>query len=1015
MADEIITRKLFGALNSEDIKEAELLLKEGANPNTVLPVEGVACMHIASGLGLEATKLLLSYGGDPNIRSVDGTTPMHVAATWGDQDSLRMLLTNGGDPLARDQDGSSCLDSAQTYGHTNCIHLLEFCMLLLSPDVDSSRQPNIIYKPCESSDDLHIETTTKCLSGRDRICLHPKDDPLYLDDFLEWAFHQEGSTYTDHINTHLRSCLTGHRNYSCDVTSPDHPFLEYKSQSRDSDISGQTDTNDLGFCQNSCHVHWADQLTKTLPWNSILDNSLTNSTDDDTFLSCSSGPSPTLTDTTPVNTQEQTTHQNTKNLAGQVSRESKSLNSQEYFRRLNRQSAGSPIENKSWNPSVKNVSGQSDVPQGQNISIKTSEKPPVRESGCLYRQYHTQGQKSSNSHDRYHGNGNNKSYGKSINEVRSQSGKLCDENNSCSVTVNRQYPNLPQEAEIFRKKDMTQQKQNNTDKISRQDSSIYGHNTPISSRKLNVTCGDCNKVRGEHAVNISPLQSLEKRKVRCERKVQNWLNSTSPQTLVDDMRKISLESKDIHTWEPPSTPVDQNASDLISMDESFCQRHPKKISNNHMSSLKESFNDSLLTDQDETIPYEYDARLESETQSSSQKATLTEGISDSLLVDSDDTLLCDDHMHEDHTSVTDCDILNQSFGQMSVDSGVTVEYVYRDPEEGIVLVERRIPSQCGSIGSNTQRLSLESTGTTQTLDSQATQVYDWKSLCRNSLRKSDASDLDEICSMKCEDIPQNLRSLSNDDIRSKLQSLGDNPGPVTPATRQTYLIRLKHVESDPQIVLTSKGPGYSTTLNVAIEGNYDNSLAAELETKMVAAFQNPRRTCRWREGTMKSSFNYLLLDPRVTRNLPNRSSSLSELDTFRTFVSAIFYVGKGKRARPYCHLYEAINQLKSPKAKASEKIERILDIWDSGEGVVSLHCFQSVIPVEAYTREACLVDAIGLSNLTNKKRGDYYGVSTMWSNKQRQQVGVLLLKKALQIFLGEGERQISPPDIKVGS
>ncbi|XP_033729674.1 ankyrin repeat and LEM domain-containing protein 1-like [Pecten maximus] len=149
MADEIITRKLFGALNSEDIKEAELLLKEGANPNTVLPVEGVACMHIASGLGLEATKLLLSYGGDPNIRSVDGTTPMHVAATWGDQDSLRMLLTNGGDPLARDQDGSSCLDSAQTYGHTNCIHLLEFCMLLLSPDVDSSRQPNIIYKPCK--------------------------------------------------------------------------------------------------------------------------------------------------------------------------------------------------------------------------------------------------------------------------------------------------------------------------------------------------------------------------------------------------------------------------------------------------------------------------------------------------------------------------------------------------------------------------------------------------------------------------------------------------------------------------------------------------------------------------------------------------------------------------------------------------------------------------------------------------------------------------------------------------
>ena len=31
-------------------------------------------------------------------------------------------------------------------------------------------------------------------------------------------------------------------------------------------------------------------------------------------------------------------------------------------------------------------------------------------------------------------------------------------------------------------------------------------------------------------------------------------------------------------------------------------------------------------------------------------------------------------------------------------------------------------------------------------------------------------------------------------------------------------------------------------------------------------------------------------------------------------------------------------------------------------GVVSLHCYQSVIPVEAYTREACMIDAIGNVN-----------------------------------------------------
>lgn len=45
--------------------------------------------------------------------------------------------------------------------------------------------------------------------------------------------------------------------------------------------------------------------------------------------------------------------------------------------------------------------------------------------------------------------------------------------------------------------------------------------------------------------------------------------------------------------------------------------------------------------------------------------------------------------------------------------------------------------------------------------------------------------------------------------------------------------------------------------------------------------------------------------------------------------------------------------------KAGNKVQHIIDIWKDGYGVVSLHCFQSVIPVEAYTREACMVDAIG--------------------------------------------------------
>ncbi len=51
----------------------------------------------------------------------------------------------------------------------------------------------------------------------------------------------------------------------------------------------------------------------------------------------------------------------------------------------------------------------------------------------------------------------------------------------------------------------------------------------------------------------------------------------------------------------------------------------------------------------------------------------------------------------------------------------------------------------------------------------------------------------------------------------------------------------------------------------------------------------------WREGHQKSAFNYILIDPRVTQNLPARarSQNLNPNEIFRIFVQAIFYIGKG--------------------------------------------------------------------------------------------------------------------------
>ena len=53
-------------------------------------------------------------------------------------------------------------------------------------------------------------------------------------------------------------------------------------------------------------------------------------------------------------------------------------------------------------------------------------------------------------------------------------------------------------------------------------------------------------------------------------------------------------------------------------------------------------------------------------------------------------------------------------------------------------------------------------------------------------------------------------------------------------------------------------------------GSQDWASLQALEAAMVAPFQQPDPSRRWRDGCAKSCFNYLLLDPRVTQDLPVR-------------------------------------------------------------------------------------------------------------------------------------------------
>ncbi|NWH74222.1 ANKL1 protein, partial [Piaya cayana] len=208
-------------------------------------------------------------------------------------------------------------------------------------------------------------------------------------------------------------------------------------------------------------------------------------------------------------------------------------------------------------------------------------------------------------------------------------------------------------------------------------------------------------------------------------------------------------------------------------------------------------------------------------------------------------------------------------------------------------------------------------------------------------------------------------------------------------------------------------PGHSPELAAALRTGHIPDCARD-ELVLAQQFDHPDRNRHWREGLVKSSFNYLLLDPRTTQNLPLRSQHLSPAECFRTFVKAIFYVGKGTRARPNCHLAEALSQHSAGRQKGGPKVQRILEIWASGQGVISLHCFHNTVPAEAYTRESCLVEALGLQALTNQRKGKCYGAVASWPAERRRRLGVHMLHRVMRIFLAEGERQLRPLDIQGG-
>ncbi|XP_043287545.1 uncharacterized protein [Venturia canescens] len=344
---------------------------------------------------------------------------------------------------------------------------------------------------------------------------------------------------------------------------------------------------------------------------------------------------------------------------------------------------------------------------------------------------------------------------------------------------------------------------------------------------------------------------------------------------------------------------------------------------------------------------------------------------------------------------------------------VDEEYTYEDKEKGVAFIERHLRVIPPSLQEEMNRAKGENSW----IDRLGELSIDTKDDSRESKTSNRI-------------VKSTIGITDERELRDRLKAFGEVPGPITRTTFDVYLKRLWRLECKPVEDGNNKMqynqklsdfkvekfactiPKYLLVVDWINREDYYRNLE-EIAFKEYA-IANPER--KYRGGTSKSSFCYLLLDPRLTQDLPRCGYDLTIEERWHRFLKAVFYVGKGKAARPAAHLYDAFKIWSSEKesrySKICRKISRILEIWQSGQGVVCLNMFNHTMAEEACSREALMIEALGTNHLTNRVYGTYYGyTATAMNHEKKKSLGKFLLYKAMNILMHEGERQLFPRNV----
>ncbi|XP_033116435.1 cortactin-binding protein 2-like isoform X2 [Anneissia japonica] len=89
-------------------------------------VAGASPLHLVAERGEVGAinRLVVEQHLDPNLTADDGSTPVHIAALYGQYDCLKSLLQHGGSAAAVRVDGFTPLHAAAKFGHARCMQIL---------------------------------------------------------------------------------------------------------------------------------------------------------------------------------------------------------------------------------------------------------------------------------------------------------------------------------------------------------------------------------------------------------------------------------------------------------------------------------------------------------------------------------------------------------------------------------------------------------------------------------------------------------------------------------------------------------------------------------------------------------------------------------------------------------------------------------------------------------------------------------------------------------------------------